>query len=248
MRRVVLAVSVAATAVLLAGCPPTYPNCKSDDNCKDHNEVCVEGQCKECAGDQNCKPGFTCQGNRCVPKPECSKDADCGAGKGCQAGKCVAHECEADKDCPAGSKCRNNSCIQGACSTNEDCPSGQECQGGTCVAKQVSDKCSWDPIHFDFNESQLTAEAQSRLKDVADCIKAQNLSVRLEGHADERGTEEYNLQLSQRRAASAKKYLVDLGCSTKKLDTIGYGKNRPAVEGHTEAAWAANRRVELNKH
>jgi peptidoglycan-associated lipoprotein len=248
MQRIVLALSVVGAAVILAGCPPTYPNCKSDEHCKDHNEVCVEGQCKECAGDQNCKPGFLCQGNRCVPKPECAKDGDCGAGKGCQAGKCVTHECEDDKGCPAGSKCMANHCVVGACSTNEDCPAGQECQGGTCAAKQVVDKCSWEPIHFDFNDSALTAEAQSRLKDLADCIKSQNASIRLEGHADERGTEEYNLQLSQRRAGSVKKYLSDLGVSSKKLDTIGYGKNRPAVEGHTEAAWAANRRVELNKH
>jgi len=71
------------------------------------------------------------------------------------------------------------------------------------------------------------------------------LSVTLEGHADERGTEEYNLQLSNRRAASTKKYLHDLGVATNSLDTVGYGFNRPAVQGHNEAAWAANRRVEF---
>ena len=71
--------------------------------------------------------------------------------------------------------------------------------------------------------------------------------VRLEGHADERGTEEYNLQLSNRRAASVRKYLADLGVGAGQLDTVGYGKNRPVSEGHDEAAWAANRRVELNR-
>jgi peptidoglycan-associated lipoprotein len=236
----------AGLGLALQACSPTYPNCKSDEHCKEHNEVCVEGQCKECAGDQNCKPGFICQGNRCVPKPECNKDADCGAGKSCQGGKCVAHECEADKDCPAGSKCRNNSCIQGACSTNEDCPGGQECLSGTCVAK--ADKCNWTPVHFGFNESSLTNDVQSQLKDLADCIKGQKLTVRLEGHADERGTEEYNLQLSQRRAAAVMKYLTDLGIQKRNLSTVGYGKNRPAVDGHDETAWTANRPVEFNKH
>lgn len=245
MRRILTAVAVAASAVVLTACPPTYPKCNSDENCKDHNEVCVEGQCQECATDQNCKAGFVCQGHRCVPKPECAKDGDCGSGKKCEAGKCVSHECEADKDCPSGSKCLSNHCVAGACSTNEDCPSGQECQGGSCVEK--SEKCNWDPVRFDFNESSLTAEAQSRLKELAECIKALKGNVRLEGHADERGTEEYNLQLSQRRAASVKKYLDALGVPGKKMDTVGFGKNRPVMEGHDEAAWAANRRVEFNR-
>src|SRR5579863_5800616 len=109
MRRIVMAASTGLAAALLAGCPPTYPKCSSDEHCKDHNEYCVEGQCQECASDANCKTGFVCQGHRCVPKPECDKDADCN-GKKCQAGKCVTHECEADKDCPAGSKCQGNRC------------------------------------------------------------------------------------------------------------------------------------------
>jgi len=247
MRRILLAVGVAATAGLLTGCGPTYPKCNSDEACKEHHEVCVEGQCRECAGDLNCKSGFVCEGHRCVPKSECTADKDCGGGKGCVAGKCVAHECEADKDCASGAKCRANKCVVGACNANEDCPGGQECQAGTCAPK-AEEKCDWDPIRFDFNEASLTADAQGRLKGIADCVRKQKSAVRLEGHADERGTEEYNLQLSQRRASSVKKYLVDLGVASSKLDTVGYGKNRPAQEGHNEAAWAANRRVELNHH
>jgi len=70
------------------------------------------------------------------------------------------------------------------------------------------------------------------------------MSLNVEGHADERGTEEYNLQLSNRRAASVQRYLNTLGVSSG-LNTIGYGKNRPAVRGSNEEAWAANRRVEF---
>ena len=73
------------------------------------------------------------------------------------------------------------------------------------------------------------------------------MSLSLEGHADERGTEEYNLQLSNRRAASVKRYLATLGVNPNSMNTIGYGKNRPAVHGSNESAWAANRRVELLK-
>ena len=119
------------------------------------------------------------------------------------------------------------------------------CQAGVC-AKAVADTCNWTPVHFAFNESALTAEVRAQLNDLSDCIKKGNFKkITLEGNADERGTEEYNLQLSNRRAASVKKYLVDLGVAPAKLDTVGYGENRPAVEGHNEEAWAANRRVDF---
>src|SRR5215471_15226438 len=198
----VLALGVLGLAVL-TGCSPTYPKCDSDEQCKSHNEVCVNGQCQECATDANCKAGFVCQGNKCTPKPECTTDQNCPAGSTCANGKCAPKACTADAD-------------------------------------------NWNPVHFAFNESALTAEARTQLNELSDCIKKGNLKkVTLEGHADERGTEEYNLQLSNRRAASVRKYLVDLGVAPTKLDTVGYGENRPAVEGHNEEAWAANRRVEF---
>jgi peptidoglycan-associated lipoprotein len=100
-------------------------------------------------------------------------------------------------------------------------------------------------IYFGFDESQLSSSAQSELSLFANCLKRTPMSLSLEGHADERGTEEYNLQLSNRRAASVKRYLSTLGVSSSSLSTIGYGKNRPAVRGYNEEAWAANRRVEF---
>ena len=65
--------------------------------------------------------------------------------------------------------------------------------------------------------------------------------------ADERGTEEYNMVLSQKRAASVRKYLVDLGVTAGALDTVGYGENKPVASGASEDAWAANRRVDFKK-
>jgi peptidoglycan-associated lipoprotein len=229
--------------VLLTACPPSYPKCKSDDNCKEHGEVCVQGMCQECATDANCKDGFSCQENKCVPKAECTPTGnECGTGKKCEAGKCVAAECTANSDCRTG-KCENSRCVP-ACHADSDCGSGQGCQEGACVTTTSS--CNWDPIRFDFNESNLSADARSRLSGIADCIKNQSGKVTLEGNADERGTEEYNLQLSNRRAESVKKYLTNLGVNSSKLDTVGYGETRPAVNGSDEAAWAANRRVEFN--
>ena len=241
-----LALGVLSLAVF-TGCPPTYPKCDSDEQCKSHNEVCVAGQCQECAKDDNCKAGFVCQANKCVPKPECTTDQNCPAGSSCQSGKCTPKACTADGDCPAGARCKNNQCVPNTCATTDDCGTGETCQAGTCV-KATSDKCNWTPIHFAFNESTLTDSARSQLNDLSDCIKkGGGGKITLEGHADERGTEEYNLQLSNRRAASVRKYLTDLGVPPSRLDTVGYGENRPAVEGHDEAAWAANRRVEF-KH
>src|SRR2546423_440106 len=71
----------AALATLVSACPPAYPKCDTDAQCKEHGEVCVQGECKECATDQNCKSGFVCDANRCVPRPECKDDKGCGANK-----------------------------------------------------------------------------------------------------------------------------------------------------------------------
>lgn len=77
--------------------------------------------------------------------------------------------------------------------------------------------------------------------------KNADANIRIEGHCDERGTSEYNLALGDRRANSAKKYLVDLGISAERLSTISYGEEKPADPGHNEAAWAKNRRDEIKR-
>lgn len=251
MRRVGLLLGCSSLLVLLAGCPPTYPNCNSDEHCTEKGEVCVQGQCQECATDANCKSGFVCQASRCVPKPECTPTGnECGPGQKCKAGKCQVHECEADTDCKGGGRCENNRCVSG-CTSDEDCPSGQRCQGGQCTTGGADDdelaQCTWEAVRFEFNEAGLSDEARAALERTADCIKKGNVRVTLEGHADERGTEEYNLQLSNRRAESVKKYLVTLGVSPGSLDTTGFGENRPAESGSNEGAWSANRRVEFNR-
>jgi peptidoglycan-associated lipoprotein len=192
--------------------------------------------------DVQCKAGFVCQQNKCVPKPECANDSACTAGQHCKEGKCT-NACVTDAECGKG-KCRNNQCMN-TCTKKSDCAEGEDCQEGVCTLATTAG-CSWEPIHFGFNDSTLTSDSQARLSALVECVKASR-QVRLEGFADERGTEEYNLHLSNRRAASVKKYLVDLGVPAQKLSTVGFGANRPAVQGHNEEAWAANRRVEF-KH
>lgn len=99
-------------------------------------------------------------------------------------------------------------------------------------------------VHFDYDSSELTAAARSTLEKQAEWMGANNLSISIEGHADERGTREYNLALGERRAVAVKNYLVALGVSGNRLETISYGKERPVAVGNDESAWGQNRRGE----
>jgi peptidoglycan-associated lipoprotein len=103
-----------------------------------------------------------------------------------------------------------------------------------------------DRIFFDFDKSDIRADARERLDSWASWLnKYPQVTAVIEGHCDERGTREYNLALGERRANAAKSYLVAKGIDPKRLQTISYGKERPAVVGSNEAAWAQNRRAVL---
>ena len=99
------------------------------------------------------------------------------------------------------------------------------------------------PIYFDFDKSNIRQDQRARIEKNADYLK-QNTSVkvRIEGNCDERGTNEYNMALGERRAISAKKYLVNLGVHGDRLHTISYGEEKPLLYGHDELSWAQNRR------
>jgi peptidoglycan-associated lipoprotein len=98
-------------------------------------------------------------------------------------------------------------------------------------------------INFAFDRFDLRPEAREILDKHAKWLKAHpEFNVRIEGNCDERGTAEYNMALGQRRAASAMKYLVDLGVGKNRLSTVSYGKEHPLDPGHNEDAWAKNRR------
>jgi peptidoglycan-associated lipoprotein len=103
-----------------------------------------------------------------------------------------------------------------------------------------------DRIAFDFDRSDLTAAAREKLSAKAEILRGiSNLSLRIEGHADERGSDEYNLALSNRRASSAMRYLINQGVAQDRLESVGYGEERPLDSAETEAAWARNRRAEF---
>lgn len=102
------------------------------------------------------------------------------------------------------------------------------------------------PVYFRYDDYTLDGTAQDRLKKLADYMKGHASSVvQIEGHTDERGSIEYNLALGERRAQSVKNYLSQLGVDGSRLPTISYGEEKPATEGHDEAAWSKNRRSEF---
>jgi peptidoglycan-associated lipoprotein len=103
------------------------------------------------------------------------------------------------------------------------------------------------PIYFDYDSSELKPQAKAKLEAAADWLKQHpSVNIQIEGHCDERGTNEYNLALGERRALAARRYLISLGINTDRIFTISYGEERPAVEGHDESAWKYNRRDEFN--
>jgi peptidoglycan-associated lipoprotein len=113
-------------------------------------------------------------------------------------------------------------------------------------SSQKLGECEVKAIYFGFDEATLAPEARKQLDADFECLQKSTFRRALiAGHADERGTTEYNLALGERRAGTVRKYLVGLGAEVQRLKAISYGKERPADPGHDEAAWARNRRVEI---
>ncbi len=238
MRRLIGVVVSILTVAFLAGCPakPKNGECKTSEDCSaqpGYGKTCVEGKCQECGQDTDCKSGFVCRSTKCVPRPECERNSDCAAGKACQAGTCVTlppppPECTSDATCGAGKACQAGKCVTVAPAA---CPAG----GGKLL-----------PIHFALDRATLTQESQEILARNADCIRRMNFSsIQVEGNCDERGTDEYNLHLGQRRAEAAKKYLRHLGIPARSIKTVSYGRQRPSCFEQTEACWQKNRRDDV---
>ena len=101
-------------------------------------------------------------------------------------------------------------------------------------------------IYFEYNSDEIRSEYRSTIEAHATYLSQNpNTTITLEGHADERGSREYNLALGESRALSIKQQLLILGASSSQIRLVSYGEERPAVDGHDEAAWQQNRRVEI---
>jgi peptidoglycan-associated lipoprotein len=118
---------------------------------------------------------------------------------------------------------------------------------GSDQAGQRGRAIGLETVYFDYDSFQIRDDARPLLKGNAQTImsKTQWPTVVVEGHCDERGSDEYNLALGERRAEQVKRYLVDLGVPASKLETVSFGEANAAVQGHDESAWRYNRRSEF---
>ena len=138
------------------------------------------------------------------------------------------------------------SLILTACATTKKVDVGSQMQGdvytGTDTVEYLASGVP-DRVFFATNESILTTRSRDTLRKQATWLrKNSEITVVLEGHADERGTREYNLALGERRANAAKDYLMTYGVSANRISVISYGKERPVDSGSNPLAWSKNRR------
>jgi peptidoglycan-associated lipoprotein len=123
---------------------------------------------------------------------------------------------------------------------------GEREMGAAEMLEQSDGPLANRTIYFEYDSASLTDESIAILERHGNFIAANGeVRVRLEGHADERGSREYNIGLGDRRAQSVRRVLLFQGAATNQIDTVSYGEERPVDSGHSEEAWAKNRRVEL---
>ncbi len=233
----------------LTGCPTKKPgSCKTDKDCK-AGEKCVAGKCQQCGTDQDCGPGKTCLNGQCQKKPGyCDAQKDCPSGKVCRDHLC--QDCTQDTECPSG-KCVKGRCAErmaGACKVDDDCKDEEVCKDGKCVPapKPYTGPalCTLKTVYFAFNKSNIRRQDQKLLEDNAKCIQSvKDRKVHLNGHCDPRGTEEYNLALSNRRALAVKRYLENLGVPGTRLHVVPKGELE--ATGTDEDGWFKDRKVEF---
>lgn len=123
--------------------------------------------------------------------------------------------------------------------------SGEKSSLRSGLTVQGGDECRLVTVSFDFDSSSLRPDARAQLDGKLACLQQAGTSLRVEGHADERGTTDYNLALGQRRADAVSRHLTSAGVSGSRLKTMSFGEERPVDRASNEAAWAKNRRVEV---
>jgi peptidoglycan-associated lipoprotein len=267
LRTLVTVLSLCALATGTAACKnKKYPQCKKDKDCKaDQNEKCVDGSCQNCKTDAECADKgaankcieFRCQdptkvttgggGGGEIGDP-CTQQLDCTGGWACAEGKCA--QCTDDVQCsPSTCNLSTGRCSNtGQCQTDDQCKMDEICDGGTCVFSGTDPgsgggPCGVDAVYFGFDSDQVGDKQAADVEALAKCIAEQQKQVILEAHADNVGTEEYNIELTDRRGNSVKNLLIEKGAPAELLQVLAKG----ALEatGTTEAERAKDRRVQF---
>lgn len=146
---------------------------------------------------------------------------------------------------PAGRQTDEQRTAQLLAARGEDIPI-KESPAIAFVEPAPEDRLVLKPIYFEYNKSSIRPEYQPVLENISKWLGKRNeTQLLVEGHCDERGTDEYNLALGERRALAVRRYLVALGVSADRVHTISYGEEKPAVPGSDESAWSKNRRSEF---
>ncbi len=247
--------STVCAVLLFSGCKPNYPNCSGDKDCPGFaagKEFCVDAKCQQCRPDHDdCGPGKSCNSGRCDPIPGyCAKGTDCPSGV-CEKNRCAA--CSLDKHCPGGTRCSAGRCqtdTRKPCKHNDECAETEDCVAGRCTpvgGKRYSPEgagaCKLDTVRFGYNEFDLNPQTSEVVGRNVDCIKKNDSRpVNLIGRTDPRGTPEYNLALSDKRAQAVKRRMVALGVPDDKVYPIARGETE--ATGTDEGSWEQDRRVD----
>ena len=131
------------------------------------------------------------------------------------------------------------------CSSSDNATTEAPTTGTAPVESTVSEAILSSVVYFDFDQYSLTAESRAVLLAHADKLKGASVAVRLEGHADERGSREYNMALGEKRANAVRDFFVTQGVNGSSLEVVSFGEEQPVATGSDEASYAQNRRVEV---
>jgi peptidoglycan-associated lipoprotein len=131
------------------------------------------------------------------------------------------------------------------CSSSDNATTEAPTTGTAVTDTSASEATLSSVVYFDFDQYALTAESRAVLLAHADKLKGASVAVRLEGHADERGSREYNMALGEKRANAVRDFLVTQGVNGSSLEVVSFGEEQPAATGSDEASWSQNRRVEV---
>ena len=230
--------------ILLPGCKPDYPSCDTDGDCRP-KEFCVSKKCQQCRTNTDCPEGTACQAGKCgAVAGFCREKAQCPANQECIGNRCRA--CAGDAECPTGMRCVEGGCKRPVCTTDDQCAQDQECQNGFCLAARTKSNagppCPLATVYFDFDSATLSTEGTSILAKNVTCAKTSQRAIHLNGHADSRGTPEYNMALSDRRAQAVKDYMQRSGIPNSRLVPVPRGELDSSSTD--EDGWKRDRRVD----